>query len=239
MSKAKILVVEDEPLIADDIQAGLEEIGYHVVAVVDNANDAIAAIKKQKPDVALLDIKIEGSIDGAILADIIKKEYDIPFIFLTSNADPYTIDRVKKLQPAGFIVKPFDERDLRSAIEIALHKGDRGDPQKSSETKDDRHLFVKHNGKLEKVDVNDILYAQAYDNYCFVYTPGQRYLLPITLKAVEAKLQDKGFIRVHRSYMVNINRITVIDELHLKIGDDKIPLSKTYKPELIRKISLL
>lgn len=238
MDKAKILVVEDEPLIADDIEALLSDIGYKVTSVADNANDAIASIKKEKPDLALLDIKIEGSIDGVMLADIIQKEFGLPVIFLTSNADPFTIDKVKKLQPSGFIVKPFDERDLRSAIEIALHRpGNK--PQSNTTDKDSRYLFVKHNGKLEKVAVDDILYAQAYDNYCFVFTSTQRYLLPITLKAVEAKLQGKGFLRVHRSYLVNISRISVIDELHLKIEDHKIPLSKTYKPELIRRISLL
>lgn len=238
MSKAKILVVEDEPLISDDIESYLEDLGYKVSAVVDNANDAIASIKKDKPDLAILDIKIEGSIDGTMLADIINREYNIPFIFLTSNADPFTIDKVKTLQPSGFIVKPFDERDLRSAVEIALHKKPVVEEEVIQE-KEDKYLFVKNNHKLEKVALNDILYAQAYDNYCFVYTSSQRYLLPSTLKTIEGKLHGKGFIRVHRSYMVNLNRISVIDELHLKVGEHKIPLSKTYKPELIRKISLL
>lgn len=238
MSKAKILVVEDEPLISDDIESYLEDLGYKVSAVVDNANDAIASIKKDKPDLAILDIKIEGSIDGTMLADIINREYNIPFIFLTSNADPFTIDKVKTLQPSGFIVKPFDERDLRSAVEIALHKKPVAEEEAIQE-KEDKYLFVKNNHKLEKVALNDILYAQAYDNYCFVYTSSQRYLLPSTLKTIEGKLHGKGFIRVHRSYMVNLNRISVIDELHLKVGEHKIPLSKTYKPELIRKISLL
>ena len=239
MNKAKILVVEDEPLIADDIEAGLVDNGYEVSAIVDNANDAIAAIKKNKPDLALLDIKIEGSIDGVMLAEIIKKEFKLPFIFLTSNADPFTIDKVKTLNPNGFIVKPFDERDLRVAIEIALHSTDRPVEKGSEADKDDKYLFVKNNHKLEKVAVENILYAQAYDNYCFIYTPDQRYLLPITLKAVEAKLSGKGFLRVHRSYMVNVSQISVIDELHLMVGEYKIPLSKTFKPELIRRISLL
>lgn len=240
MSKRKVLVVEDEPIIADDIAASLEDLGYEVIEAVASANDAIHALKKNKADVVLLDIQIDGSIDGTMLAEIIQKEFSIPFIFLTSNADPFTIDKVKQLKPAGFIVKPFDDRDLHSSIEIALHRTsqDISEDQKHQED-DPEHIFVKHNQKLEKVAVNDILYAQAYDNYCFVHTEKQRFLLPNTLKTIESKLKDRGFLRVHRSYLVNLKRINVIEEFHLKIGEQQIPISKNYRSELIKNISLL
>src|SRR5688500_6194220 len=121
---AKILITEDEVIIAEDIAACLEELGYEVCAI-DSGIDTIGMVRETKPDLVLLDINIKGERDGIETAQLIKEEFGIPFIFLTAYADQQTIDRAKTTEPYGFIVKPFDEKDLRSAIEIALYKSGR------------------------------------------------------------------------------------------------------------------
>jgi DNA-binding NarL/FixJ family response regulator len=127
MPPTRILIVEDEPAIAHDIAAILTADGYYVCGIAHSSTKAMDYLVTKSPDIALLDISIKGDKDGIDIAHIIKKKYNIPFIFLTSYADKETIERVKETAPYGYIVKPFKERDLAPVIEVALLR-------KSSET---------------------------------------------------------------------------------------------------------
>jgi PAS domain S-box-containing protein len=122
MSEKKILIVEDEGLVALDLQIRLEEAGYIVTAVADNMNDALAAAAETLPDLALMDIRIKGEHDGIETAARLRQEFDIPSIFVTAFGDLSTIDRAKTIEPYGYIVKPVVNVDLRPPIEIALWK---------------------------------------------------------------------------------------------------------------------
>jgi DNA-binding NarL/FixJ family response regulator len=121
MNEIRILIVEDDPLIAADIKNCLNNIDFMVSAVVYNYDDALKELQKNTPDVVLTDINLGCEKDGIDLGELINKEFQLPFIFLTSHADRATIDRAKKVKPAGYIVKPFDERDLLVNLEIALY----------------------------------------------------------------------------------------------------------------------
>ena len=116
----KILIVEDELIIATDLGDILESLGYEVCGDAISAREALELINEQSPDLVLLDIQIKGGMDGIELAGIIRSEFRIPFIFLTSHADASTLQRAKEVKPYGYIVKPFQEKDIRAAIEIAL-----------------------------------------------------------------------------------------------------------------------
>ncbi|MDF1694658.1 MAG: response regulator transcription factor [Saprospiraceae bacterium] len=120
MPQTKVLIVEDEPAIAHDIAAILTGNGYHVCGIAHSSTKALDFLMTKSPDIALLDISIKGDKDGIEIAHIIKKKYNIPFVFLTSFADRDTIERVMETAPYGYIVKPFKERDLSPAIEVAL-----------------------------------------------------------------------------------------------------------------------
>jgi len=115
----KILIVEDEPIIMQDIIECLESIGHEVIGNAYNGKRALELLDHRNADLVLLDINLEGKIDGIEIANIINDQYKIPFIFLTSYADQSTLDRVKRTRPAGYIVKPFEERDLFAAVELA------------------------------------------------------------------------------------------------------------------------
>ncbi len=121
MSEIRILIVEDDPLIAADIEQCLNSIDYAVSAVVYSYADAIDELKNRTPDAALLDVNLGEEKDGVDIASFIQEHIKIPFIFLTSYADKQTIARAKKVQPAGYIVKPFDERDLLAGLDIAMY----------------------------------------------------------------------------------------------------------------------
>lgn len=120
MSEIQILIVEDEPMIAEDLSDICKELGYEVFETALNAGQAMLKLKTVQPDIILLDINLEDDIDGIQIAEYINEHLKCPFIFITSYADDKTIDRAKRTNPMGYIVKPFRKQDLFSTIEIAL-----------------------------------------------------------------------------------------------------------------------
>jgi signal transduction histidine kinase len=122
MTDVSILIVEDEGLIALEISTRLEELGYNVIGIAASASEAYCALDKRLPDIILMDIRINGSVDGIEAAEHIKEKYKIPVIYITAYASQETIERAKKTNPYGYLVKPIQERDLRITLEMALHK---------------------------------------------------------------------------------------------------------------------
>lgn len=120
MSRIKILVVEDERLVADDLRETLEALDYEVVGVVATGEAAIAQAEQLCPDLVLMDIRLQGELDGVAAAATIQQRFQIPVVYLTANADRPTLDRAKVTQPFGYVLKPFDDRVLATTIEIAL-----------------------------------------------------------------------------------------------------------------------
>ncbi|MEO0403431.1 MAG: response regulator transcription factor [Bacteroidota bacterium] len=116
----KILVVEDEPLVAEDLAAHVEDMGFEVAGICYSGAEAIQKIDEGNVDAALLDIRLEDNISGIDVAKHIRETNDIPFLYVTSHSDRSTLDEAKVTQPSGYIVKPFDENDLFAALEIAI-----------------------------------------------------------------------------------------------------------------------
>lgn len=122
MNNERILIVEDEKIIAIDLQRRLERFGYSVVGMAGEGSEAVSLALELNPDIILMDIMLGGSMDGVEAAKAIKKYKDIPFIFLTAYTDEKTLERAKEVQPYGYILKPFKERELYTTIDIALYK---------------------------------------------------------------------------------------------------------------------
>ncbi|MBK7554643.1 MAG: response regulator [Flavobacteriales bacterium] len=246
MAQVRILILEDEPLIALDLRAHLEELGYEVSGACDNALDAMAEIVERKPDLLLLDINLGDGADGVQLAEKVKAKHRIPFIFVTSHSDKATLERVKPLRPAGFIIKPFDENDLRTQIEIALARYASDVEVTTAPTDAQRNdfviadsIFIRDKGKLVKVPLDDIHYAEADDNYVTLHTPSRKYVITSTLGAVEEKLKSPHHLRIHRSYLVDLRKITAVEEGYVRIGKENIPVGKTHKEALMARIRTL
>ena len=187
MAQVRILIVEDEPLIAEDLRGHLEELGYSVVGQCDNALDAMAEIASARPDLLLLDINLGDGADGVQLAEKVNTKHELPFIFVTSHSDKATLERVKTVRPAGFVIKPFDENDLRTQIEIALARfasqveatAAPTDAQRSEFVIADS-IFIRDKGRLVKVVIDEIHYAEADDNYVTLHTPSRKYVITST-----------------------------------------------------------
>jgi two-component system, response regulator PdtaR len=122
MAEGRILIVEDEHIVAMGIKRMLKGLGYTVTGVASSGEDAISKAESTFPDLVLMDIMLKGELDGVEAAQEIKERFDIPVVYLTAYSDSNILERVKKTGPFGYIVKPFDEKDLHSNIEIALHR---------------------------------------------------------------------------------------------------------------------
>ncbi len=120
MTGVRVLIVEDEPLIAKNISKYLNNNDYEVSGIAYDAEEALFQLRRQPPDFAILDINLESGKDGIDLAEHINSHYYIPFIYLTSYSDKETLERAKKTNPSGYLVKPFNEKTLYATIEIAL-----------------------------------------------------------------------------------------------------------------------
>lgn len=246
MATPKILIAEDEIIIAEDIASCLEELGYNICAI-DSGEHLMDIIRETQPDLLLLDIHLKGDVDGVELAAQIKEEFNLPFIFLTAYADKATIDRAKTTEPYGFIVKPFDDKDLRSAIEIALYKHgrdqERFEPKTATPINENaftnEFLFVKVKHRMVKIALKDVLWVEAYDNYSFIITAGHKYLISSTLKEMEKKLPPNIFVRTHRSYIVNLEKVEAFEENSLIVNEKPIPIGKSFRKDLMAKFNII
>lgn len=242
MGGIKILLVEDDWIIAKEITLSLNDLGFEVVGNFDAGEDALKKIPELKPDIILLDIGLSGEMTGIDTAREIKRQNQLPFIFLTALADSSTIEQAKLTEPYAYLVKPVKAETLYSTIEITLHNAaqrkDPTPPLKEGLTIDDG-IFVKTRNRLEKIMLRDILWVEASDIYALVCTATGKYLLNTSLKAVEEKFPATHFLRVHRSYIVNLDKIEAIEEDDLVITEQRIPVGKTYKDKLMSRLSFL
>ena len=122
MARSQVLVVEDQIIVAMDIQDELTSLGYLVMDIVGSGEEAIQRVAATQPDLVLMDIRLEGEMDGIQAAEQIRARFNIPVVYLTAHADDDTLQRAKLTEPFGYIVKPFQERDLHTTIEMALYK---------------------------------------------------------------------------------------------------------------------
>lgn len=238
MRSLNIHIIEDEPLIAETIKTVLENENHTITGISLRGKDAIYDIENLKPDLVLVDIVIKGDMDGIEIVNYLKKKLDIPFIYLTSLSDEKTLERVKATNPSGFIVKPFNEHTLVANIELAYHKYETIKSNISVNIQSD-DFFIKNKGELIKVVQSDILFFEAYDNYCNLYTSERKHLLSHTMKKVEEKIPSSIFLKVHRSYIINFSKIDSIHDGYIFIDNHKIPYSKSHKDQLMQKLNLL
>jgi len=241
----QILVVEDEMIIAANLSLQLTEMGYQVTGIIARAEEALAHIRRRQPDILLLDINLKSEIDGIDMAHEMQKEFDVPIIYLTANSDTAHFDRAKATNPYAFLSKPFKKLDLQRTVELVANQVSRNRIVSSPAFTSPETLilsdciFVRHHEKMVKVDIKEILYVEAERNYCRIHSKGKEYLLVMTLKDLDEKLPSRHFIRIHRSFIVNIAQIDEVALTHVVIARKAIPVSKPLKDELLKRLQTI
>jgi len=238
-------VVEDEMIIGAKISMQLTNLGYEVSGLLSRGEDVSYHVTENRPDIILLDINLKGSMDGIETAKLLSAQGNTPIIFLTANSDEATFNRAKTVKPAAFISKPFKQLDLQRAIELTISRMEQmplvdGSGETELEERpsflNDR-MFVRTKERMVKIMFDDVLFIEAVRNYSRIITRNTEYLLSITLKIIEDKLPASVFVRIHRSYLVNIKMVDEVGENHVIIGQREIPMSAGLKDNLLQRIT--
>ena len=250
MTKANILIVEDERIVAKDIKQNLNKLGYNITGIASEGDDAIQKAEKEKPDLVLMDIKLKGKMSGIDAAKQIREKFDIPIVFLTAYADEATLKSAKIAEPHGYIIKPFREIDLKTVIEIALYKHkkelkvikERNMYYSIIENKNTNgSIFVKSKHQFVKVGMKDIFFVEALGDYVMINTADKKYVVHSTMKNIEEKFPIIEFARVHRSYIVRLDKIMTIDHPNLIIEHNRkyIPIGNYFREKLMKRLKLI
>jgi DNA-binding LytR/AlgR family response regulator len=244
MDSIRILIVEDEPIIAADLADRLGEMGYEVLGPVPSGEEALILLETADPDLILMDVQLDGVLDGIETTRRIRQQRNIPVIILTSNADERTFMQAKSVRPQAFLSKPFRGKDLRHAIELAIAQMEESSPgsSRASVPEDNAYwlqdrLFIKLQDRMIRLFLQDILWVEADDYYCKVMTREREILVGQTLKRfMEALGTLPEFMRVHRSYVVNLKHIEEIGDVFMVINEQKIPINKAAREELLNRL---
>jgi DNA-binding LytR/AlgR family response regulator len=232
-----ILIVEDELLIAEDIKTTLEELGHNVIAIVVRADKAIEILNSQKVDLILLDITIKGGVNGIDLAEIVNQQFKIPFIYLTSHADPKTVTEAIKTAPQGYVVKPYSNSDLYTSIALAF-ENEKEEAITFLTDIDRGHFFLKIDGMYQKLFHKDILYFRAAGNYIEVHQKYKKYLVRQTFKKLSELIPASVFVQTHKSYILNREKISSFNTKHVYIDQHEFLLGRTFTKSFIDSFTL-
>lgn len=232
--KIKIGIVEDEALIAEHLSSLLESLNYEIHFIYDNARDALK--HAHETDLLLVDIKIKGDMDGIDLVNHLTQK--TPHIFISSNSDEDTVERAKQTNPSGFLVKPFRNKDVEIAVDIAIHNHitqstfftQRSLPPPA-------YFFVKEKNSWTKLFYQDVYFIQGADNYSVIYLKHEQLVITKSLKYFEETLPP-AFIRVHKSFIVNTNHIDKVSDNLLHINNKHITIGNNFKKNLNRFLGL-
>ena len=235
------MIVEDEVIIGRDIQGMLEEIGYEVVGIARDVEGALKSLDYEMPDLVLIDIMLKGEKSGIDLAKHLRQHLCVPFIYVTSHANRSTVSEAITTKPNGYLVKPFTQDDLFASIELALSN--------HNESVDDRStfiegakpafsdsIFLKSGNLFQRIKYADVLYLEADGAYTRVVTKTKQFVERKLLQAFEDQLGPKGFLRIHRSYIVNVEMVNGLAGSEVIVDNKRIPLGRSYKGKLMRLI---
>ncbi len=241
MTTFTILLVEDNLSFALEIEMLIKELGYGFVGQVDNAKDAVNSIDQETPDVVLVDIGIKGQQNGIELARFLEGK-NIPFIFITQSRDRTTYADAQSLKPIAYLVKPFDLLTLQSTLEQAVRtiKGSIKKEEVGIES-DQENFYIRNNNVLNRIKYSEIYWIKSDGNYCNIHTEKKKFVTKVSLVSMMKKLEGLDFMRVHKQFIVPINRIENINLFNnlLYIGEKMIPIGRSYKSNLVKQLNLI
>ncbi len=217
MSAIKILIIEDEVLIAEHIKDYLVSFGFSQIYMAHTKKLAIQSIDYVKPDLILLDLHLQQPKDGLDIANLIDENGIPHYIFITANSDMLVIQEAIHTKASGYITKPLKKSDLFASIQIAL---------KTNANPETSFLLIKENNTNVKLGFDDILYIEGNSNYINIFTKTQKVITRQSLDWAELELPENQFMRIHRSYIINIRAVKRTNSKSVFIEEIEIPISR-------------
>lgn len=231
------MIVEDDIIVLEGLKSIVSKLGYTEVYGVVDAASAISILEQNAVDFVFLDIDIEGDKDGIWLATFINKHYGIPFVYTTGNDDVKTIQTAVETNPCSYLIKPFKEKDIVSAIEMVKQRQKtKKIVTKTSDKKNE--VFLLHSDDYEKYDFESILFVEKVDNGLKVYTQFKTRAIAESLIDLKKKLPSQ-FFQVHPFFIVNTNEIIKIGVNFIILKDNfYIPIDLALKSEIMERLKI-
>jgi len=234
--ETRLFVVEDEPAIQEVIRGFALELGYSIESLSNSLDTALEAIENTEANFALLDIRLGDEKDGILVAQYLRKNRNIPFIFITSLSDSETILRASLESPDGYLLKPFTKEDLYATVEMIKNKLRFSYIKKDVNTSS---MFIKADYAHQKIIFSDVLFVNAEGNYVKInLINGKNIMARATMKEFVNDLPIDTFFQIHKSYIVNINHITSITGNSVMVANVEIPLSLNCKAAFFSKLKI-
>ena len=236
MEGVKVLVVEDEVIVSEEIRQSLLIAGFNVVGTARSAEKALILSKEHHPDVVICDINLDGEMDGIELATRLKQNKELTIIFLSAFDDQGFLERASAVDPEAYLVKPFEPKNLIVAINMAFRKMTASSIEDEDAYFIKDRIFIKEGHRFVKLMVSEVTHVEAVGSYCDIFTKERKITLSVNLKHFSSKLDNSQFVRVHRSYLVNLKAVDAFEGNVIFIGDSQIPISASHKDEFLQKI---
>lgn len=228
----KVLIVEDEVLVAEELAADIEDYNFSVTDIAISSEECFQSIKENLPHVILMDINIKGDLDGIETSKIINQTHNIPIIYLTANTDTATMDRAVSTAPSAFISKPYNKKDIIIALEIAFNKHNET-ILKAKKTPNENCFFVKNGDHYIKINLEDVNFIEADGSYSKIHTDKKHFTLSSNLNHFQDSINNDCFARIHRSYIVNLKKVEAFDKNSVVINSQSLPISKSHQKEIL------
>ncbi len=235
-TQEKIIIVENDIPMAARLSLQLNRLGYKITGIFSRTKDALHFLEQEVPDLILLDDKLKGQLNGLELPDPKENPSSSPIVYFNKR----TAETIENLMPDSLKrKKDLLKKHLNKPLKRFQKTPKRGlfDQKEHCIFKD--RIFIKHRDRMIKISLDDIQYIEADRNYCKVFTNDKKYLLVTTLKEVDEKLLDNRFLRIHRSYVVNISHIDEIGGNYVVIFGRSLPLSKNMRKELFKHLQVI
>ena len=244
LSPSGIAILEDDFFQAEGIKLSLREMGFKVAGTFDTGEGLLAYLRDAsvKPYLVLVDISLAGRLSGIDVANKLSGEFKLPFIYLTSNTDPDFFEAIVNSEPSGILIKPYDNNELQLTIRLVEQKQSlQNSESKEIETPAEISdiVFLKTSTAYKKVDFSEVLWVESSGNYTIVHKRNEEYTVSQNLTEFNEKLQHPAFIRVHRSYLVNINFVDAIQAKQVIVAGQEIPLSRSGRSNLKQVLKMI
>ncbi|MFN7119174.1 MAG: LytR/AlgR family response regulator transcription factor [Saprospiraceae bacterium] len=246
MKAVQILIIEEDPLQAAELERFMMESGYQAIPMADNSDAVHQLVYTNQVDLAIIDISLKGRLNGIELA-VQLLDQAIPVIFITAYDDEQTYLQAKQVHPQAYLVKPIKKVTLQHAIEVALmhnrqpfHMMELLARWQDDLTLKD-YVFLKSADKVINVNLSEVAIIQAEGNYCILYLAKERHVVKMSLKRIKQKVSMRRFIQIHRSYLVQIPYIEVFNNQTetITILDKSVPVGVTFRADLLKRLNFL
>lgn len=230
MDKLNCIIVDDDPFSIKMVEHCVKQTSFlNLCGEFANAKDALDFIRKETVDLIFLDVEMP-EMSGM---EFLQQNTDLPQIVFITSKKEYAADAFD-YNVTDYIIKPIEYPRFMKAAEKALNMH-----HSLIAKKGDQDIYIKKDSSLIKINTKDICYIEALADYVIIYTESTRYTVLSTMKGIEGKLSPKDFARIHRSYIIRMDKISAVEDGGVVINEKSIPISRSYKEGFIKRINTL